>query len=243
MKREWFASWFDTSYYHLLYRDRNDQEAHQFIDALLAFLSLPQGKKVLDIACGKGRHAIYLQSKGYDVVGLDLSKNSIEAAKNLSQHTASIEFLVHDIRNEFPVTHADLALNLFTSFGYFESDTEHQEVLINMAGALNNEGVLVLDFLNVDHVAKHLKQHEQKTIDDVSFSIHRTLDNNQIIKNIQVKDGEDTLVFKEIVRAFSANDLIQLIENAGLKVMNVFGNYNLTPLSINSERVIIIAKK
>ena len=80
-KKEWFAEWFDTSYYHILYQNRNDEEAKRFIQALLGVLKLTPNSSLLDLACGKGRHAVTLNSSGHRVLGVDLSAQSIAAAK------------------------------------------------------------------------------------------------------------------------------------------------------------------
>ena len=82
-KTEWFEHWFDTSYYHLLYDHRNDEEAEFFMKNLLDHLDLQPGNRILDLPCGKGRHAVFLHSQGFDVVGADISENSIKEAKNL----------------------------------------------------------------------------------------------------------------------------------------------------------------
>ena len=80
-KKDWFHKWFNTPYYHLLYRDRDDSEAELFMMNLTQFLGLKKDDTILDLPCGKGRHAIFLNSLGFDVTGADLSENSIEYAK------------------------------------------------------------------------------------------------------------------------------------------------------------------
>src|SRR3970282_2312904 len=90
----WFSSWFDTPYYHILYKDRNYREAQIFMDNLTHYLNLPETQKVLDLACGKGRHSIYLHQLGFDVLGADLSENSIGEASKTTKET--LHFKVHD---------------------------------------------------------------------------------------------------------------------------------------------------
>ena len=92
----WFANWFNSPYYHILYKNRDEKEAELFIDNLLHKLRLKKGSKLIDIACGKGRHATYFNKKGMDVVGIDLSKNSISIAKQFEN--PSLIFNVHDMR-------------------------------------------------------------------------------------------------------------------------------------------------
>ena len=79
--KQWYASWFDTPYYHILYKDRDYTEAQGFMDNLTNYLNIPEGGKILDLACGKGRHSVYLNSLGYDVTGVDLSEKSINHTK------------------------------------------------------------------------------------------------------------------------------------------------------------------
>ena len=108
----WYASWFDTPYYHILYQERDDKEAELFMDALTSFLKLSKKAEILDLACGKGRHAKYLNELGYDVTGIDLSPSSIEFAKTLENKR--LHFAVHDMCLPYPKKF-DAIFNLFTS--------------------------------------------------------------------------------------------------------------------------------
>src|SRR6478609_7587991 len=114
MNSNWFENWFDTDYYHLLYRHRDDDEAHEFIGALLAHLNPLPGQKALDLACGRGRHSVYLNSKNLDVTGVDLSKSSIAFAKKYENET--LHFEVQDMRKSMGINKYDYIFNLFTSF-------------------------------------------------------------------------------------------------------------------------------
>ena len=118
----WFAHWFDSPYYHLLYKNRDNEEAQVFINKLVSHFKIPKKSKILDIACGKGRHATYFNKKGMDVMGVDLSHNSINSAKKAEN--ATLKFAVHDMRKVFQKNRFDIVTNLFTSFGYFEKDEE-----------------------------------------------------------------------------------------------------------------------
>ena len=98
-QKEWFESWFSSPYYHILYKNRDDEEAAKFIDNIINFLDPVSNAKILDAACGKGRHSIYLNEKGFDVfqVSLDRDKstwmNAIET-DNLGQwsHVSDLKF-------------------------------------------------------------------------------------------------------------------------------------------------------
>jgi len=122
MPKKWFQHWFNSPYYHILYQQRDHAEAEFFIDNLCAYLKPAANARLFDIACGRGRHSIYFNSKGFDVTGIDLSIASIKYAKQYENK--QLHFYVHDMRYLFYVNYFDIALNLFTSFGYFETDQE-----------------------------------------------------------------------------------------------------------------------
>ena len=146
---KWFTSWFDTPFYHILYKDRDDTEAHAFMDTLTNYLNIPEGGSILDLACGKGRHARYLNKIGYEVTGLDLSANSIKFAKQFENHR--LRFEVHDMCKPYP-KQFDAVFNLFTSFGYFESNEENIKMLRSVEKTLKPGGTFVLDFFTVLHL-------------------------------------------------------------------------------------------
>ncbi|MGL4598779.1 MAG: class I SAM-dependent methyltransferase, partial [Bacteroidia bacterium] len=130
----WFASWFDSPYYHLLYRNRNQDEAAQFIRKLGNFLAVLPASHALDLACGKGRHAVQLHKLGLRVTGIDLSPESIVEARKLEQE--GLEFFEHDMRRPFRINYFDYVFNLFTSFGYFQSKRDNQLAISGMIKAL-----------------------------------------------------------------------------------------------------------
>lgn len=143
---QWFEEWFDTPYYHVLYQQRNDREARRFLDVLHRHFQFQRHHQVLDLACGKGRHARYLRSLGPAVTGIDLSSSSIAEAKQVE--TLGLSFYVQDMREPFGKGSYDFIINLFTSFGYFEEETDNAKVIGNMAHALKRQGKMVIDYLN-----------------------------------------------------------------------------------------------
>jgi ubiquinone/menaquinone biosynthesis C-methylase UbiE len=238
----WFAHWFDSPYYHTLYKNRDEKEAQAFIDNLVQHLQITKGSKLIDIACGKGRHATYFNSLGLDVVGVDLSPNSIASAtKNAN---ATLQFSVHDMREVYQENSFDVVTNLFTSFGYFEENTDEQKAINAMASNLKSEGVLIIDFMNVKKVIANLVASEQKTIDGITFDISRKIEAGHIIKDIQITDGAIKQHFQEKVKAITLANYSEFITTAGLKIIDIFGNYKLEDFNaITSDRLILICKK
>ena len=172
-KKEWFVSWFDTNYYHTLYKHRDYKEAENFMQNLVSFLQVKKEAVLLDLACGKGRHAIYLNSLGYNVVGADLSQNSIKNAKK--HENSSLKFVEHDMRNPF-TSKFDVILNLFTSFGFFEDDSEDIAILQNIKNGLKLHGVAVIDFMNCKKVISNLIPEEILVIEGITFKINKYVD-------------------------------------------------------------------
>ena len=126
-EKEWYSDWFDSKYYHVLYKNRDNTEAEHFISNLIHFLQPQKEAHILDLACGKGRHSTFLNEMGFRVTGLDLSSNSIQNA--IQYENDRLNFAVHDMRNVYSHEEFEYIFNLFTSFGYFNSNVENQKVL------------------------------------------------------------------------------------------------------------------
>ena len=238
--QNWYSSWFDTPYYHILYKDRNYREAQVFMDNLTHYLNLPEKAKVLDLACGKGRHSIYLNQLGYDVLGADLSENSIaEASKNSNE---TLHFKVHDMREPFEEKF-DAIFNLFTSFGYFERDDDNLTTLQAIKESLSEYGFAVIDFMNVPNVIENLVPEEVKTVDEIDFHIKRYVEDGHIFKEIDFEDQGRKYHFTEKVKALTLKDFQDLMDEAGIFLLDIFGDYKLKKFhKTESERLIMIFK-
>ena len=239
---EWFKSWFNTPYYHLLYGNRNNEEAAFFLDNLLKHVNLPPAAQCWDLNCGKGRHSRYLNKKGYEVIGTDLSEESICYAKQ--QESDSLHFYTHDMRNLFYANYFDVVFNLFTSFGYFKNKYDDERVFSSVSKALKPKGLFIIDFFNAACVLANLKTSDEKQVGEVSFHIRKRVENNIIIKEIIAEDKTGKHCFKEEVKAFTLANFTSLANKAGLKIKHCFGNYSLQEFDEHtSERLIIIFEK
>lgn len=237
---KWYSSWFDTPYYHILYKERNYREAQVFMDNLTHYLNLPEKATVLDLACGKGRHSIYLNQLGFTVLGADLSENSIaEANKNANE---TLHFKVHDMREPFEEKF-DAIFNLFTSFGYFENDDDNLTTLKAIKESLSDYGFAVIDFMNVSQVIETLVPEEIKTMEGIDFHIKRYLKDNHIYKEIDFEDQGQKFHFTEKIKALTLKDFEDLMEEAGIYLLDIFGDYKLKKFhKTESERLIMIFK-
>jgi SAM-dependent methyltransferase len=240
---EWFEDWFNSDYYHLLYSHRDEEEANQFMQNLLTQLAPAPQSRVLDLACGKGRHAQFIATKGYDVIGVDLSENSI--AEALQKSTANLQFFEHDMRFPFRINYFDFVFNLFTSFGYFINQRDEINTIKSIALDLKPNGMVVIDFFNAAKVAQMTANYsEQKVIDGIEFEWKKSIVNKSVIKEIDVRDAGVVHHYKEQVRLLELVDFENYFVQAGLKLIATFGDYSLAPFDVNtSERLIMIAQK
>lgn len=241
-KKQWFELWFDSPLYHILYKNRNQEEANLFMDNVIRHLEIDFGS-ILDLACGKGRHAFYLAEKGFDVVGLDLSKESIQYANTMYQ-LPNLEFYVHDMRLPFRINYFDYIFNLFTSLGYFDSLKENEKVFQSMHAGLKDNGYILIDFMNTEKVIHNLVPREKKDIDGYTFYIRREVENGKIVKNIHIEKEDNVWMYKEEVQVLMQHHFHTFLNNTGFTLVREFGDYQLNPFNIKtSDRYILLARK
>ena len=241
---DWFKDWFNSLYYHKLYFERDEEEANSFIIRLLAHLNPPAESRMLDIACGKGRHSRLLAKKGFDVTGIDISAENIDAAKKWEND--HLHFFQHDMRLPFYINYFHLAFNFFTSFGYFKTEHEHYNAIRTIAQSLRQEGRFVLDYLNVHYAEDHLMHKEEKVLDGITYFITRWYDENHFYKKIIIEDDslKEPIEHIEKVAKFSLGDFNDMLSFHQLQIQEVFGNYNLESFDIKkSPRLILVAQK
>ena len=238
---EWFKTWFDSEYYHLLYKDRDQTEAENFVKKIYQYLSPSPNQTMLDLACGKGRHSIQLNKMGALVEGCDYSENSIRHAKQFENDR--LQFFTHDMRNKLPKSY-DYIFNLFTSFGYFETLDEHQTTLRHIYNGLNEKGLFIFDFMNTEYVLNHLVAEETIQKESVYFHIKRELIDGIITKNISFEANGNLHEYHEEVRTLHPDILIDMMKSCGFSVQEKFGNYQLAPFDLHtSNRFILVLSK
>ena len=238
----WFKDWFNSPYYHLLYKNRDCDEAELFIKKLISQLQPPKHSRFLDLACGKGRHAFYLNKMGFDVTGIDLSTESIACA-NIYQND-TLHFYAHDMRKTFRTNYFDYVVNLFTSFGYFENERDDYATIEEVYKGLKSDGVFIIDFMNSEKVMSELKAEEIKVVEGIEFKIQKSIRDNFIVKTISFADKGENYTFEERVKALKKADFEKYLEKSKLKILNLWGDYNLNSFDPStSDRLIIAAKK
>ncbi|QIG88284.1 class I SAM-dependent methyltransferase [Chryseobacterium sp. POL2] len=223
---QWFESWFNTPYYHILYKDRDYNEAEHFINLLIKDLEMPPHSRIVDLACGKGRHSIYLNKMDYNVLGLDLSEQSILHNKQFENET--LNFAIHDMRDPMHVSEpVDAVFNLFTSFGYFENSEDDLKVFQSVYNAMKPGGYFVLDFLNEGFVRNTLVPHAVVEKEGIQFNISKRIEDNFVVKDIHFHDEGTDFHFFEKVKLSTPQQIEAYAKQVGFERAKVWGDYEL----------------
>ena len=243
-EKTWYKEWFNSPFYHKLYFERDEEEAKAFICEMIEHLHPAPDSRMLDVACGRGRHSKILASLGFIVTGIDISPDSIAAAKQYE--TDSLDFYIHDMRLPFRGNYFNYAFNFFTSFGYFNTRREHDDAIRTIARSLKPGGIFVIDYLNVHYAENHLVHNEEKEITGTVYKIIRWHDEKHFYKKIEVNDPSLVQSFSctEKVAKFSLGDFTDMLSFQNMQVKEVFGDYHFNKYDIKTTpRLIIIAGK
>lgn len=239
---QWFEEWFDTPYYHILYKNHDYKEAEDFLNLLTDYLKLEKNSKIIDLACGKGRHSVYLNQLGYDVLGLDLSEQSINFDKQFE--TETLKFQVHDMRNKIESEPVNAVFNLFTSFGYFETEEEDRSVFRSVSDVLKDDGFFVLDFLNAEYVKKAISPQSSVERENIVFNIKKRIEGEYIMKEIDFEADGTKHHFFERVKLTSPEKILKFADEFGFELIKRWGDYHLNDFDeMTSQRCINLFKK
>lgn len=252
MAAPWYEDWFDSDAYELVYDQRDLSEARRLADLIERTAEPAPGAAVLDVGCGRGRHSRILAARGYAVTGVDLSETALRTARQrAAREGLTVTFQQADMRH-LPFEAAfDGAVNLFTTFGYFDDDAEHQEVIDGIARALRPGGWFVQDFLNAPYAVSHLIPEDERTVDGVRIAQRRWVEDGpagrRINKEITLhRNGDrqsDPPTFTESVRLLTLDDFERMYAAAGLDLRATFGDYGGGPHTPTSPRLILVARQ
>lgn len=240
----WYRDWFQDENYLTVYRHRDETEARATVDLFEQLVRPPAAARVLDLACGTGRHAIELARRGYHVTGVDLSPTLLDIARRQAvSERVAIRFVRDDMRRLALGESFDAVVNLFTSFGYFETDDENAKVIESVARVLVRGGCFMLDFLNAAFVIANVKSLDRTTEGETEITQVRAINNGRIEKTITLASGGDVREYFESVRLFTRDELRSMFDANGLTTVAECGDYDGSPYGIDSPRCILFGRK
>lgn len=241
----WYKDWFNSEYYLKVYSHRDEEEAERLAELIINNIQLKNGSRILDMACGSGRHSIAFAKRGYNVTAVDLSENLLkDARKNSSSAGVQIKFFLTDIREFDSAEKYDLALNLFTSIGYFDEDEENFAVIEKAYGLLNNGGFFILDYFNRDFLVNNLVPITVLSINGVKITQSRSIEGKRVVKNITIAKNGNVSKFYESVRLYSFDELDEVLKKTGFRINKILGDFNGSSFDkSNSARLIFITQK
>lgn len=243
----WFREWFNSPLYEKLYSNRNEEEAALLADLIEKEAPRTKFPRLLDLGCGRGRHSITFAEKGYRVTGIDLSGEAIQKAEEnaSAKGLSEIEFVVGDMREPLPQTF-DVVVNLFTSFGYFEDDSENRKVLAAVAAMLQKGGIFIIDYLNQNLARKDLVPEENGSYDGLQYQIERKITDGVILKKIMFSgdDIKGRVQYYERVKLYGYDWFHKEFRRMGFEIFKCYGDYYGNKFyEETSPRLLIIAKK
>ena len=245
----WYTEFFNEDYLKIYSERLSHDVTARETDFVVESLGIQVGARILDLACGHGRHSIALAQRGMVVSGQDLSEDYLRKAREGAALAGVDIETVHSDMRDIPFTDEfDAVINMFTAFGYFDSEDEDVRVLQAVANSLKRGGTLLLDTINREWVLANYVQNDWHTDDDGNtFLEHREFDlitgRNHVTFSIVTADGTRRESPGHDVRLYTLTELVRLLDAAGLRMSATYGDYEGSPYAINSPRMIVAATK
>lgn len=239
---DWFEDWFESDQYLNVYKHRDETDAKKLLGLISKNIPINKDALILDAACGAGRYTNLLRKNGYKAFGFDLSMLLLKKAKqDFSELNEGNIYFRADIRSVGLKKKFDLILNVFTSFGYFESDEENFSFIHKSVDYLKREGYFVFDYFNKNHLLNNLVPVSEKKIDNYYIKEKRRIEGKRVVKEIELENYDQTNQFIESVALYSASEIQNEFESAGYKLISRFGDYDGNEYnSESSPRLIMI---
>lgn len=228
-KKNWYKEFFSKYYLQFFGRKKTLLKTKKEVKFICHILNLRKGAKILDLACGVGRHAIELAKKGFEVTGLDFNKKFLNLAqKSAKKNKVSLRLIQSDMRfipykNEF-----DAVINMFSSFGYFEKEKDNLKVLRAVSKTLKPGGIFLLDLPNKKWVLTKVNKKTERKINNFYILEERSFDNKKKVyfNNITIitpdKEIERTYT---LMRLYDLSEIKRKLNKFGFKILKIYGDY------------------
>ena len=248
MKKPWYTKFFDETYLTYFTGKLDPELTNCEVDFMVDKLGLAAGRSILDLCCGHGRHAIELAQRGYAVTGQDLSKAFLaKARKEAAACGVAVRWVHSDMRqipfeNEF-----DACVNWFTAFGYLETDEEDQKALNAIQRALKPGGTFLLDTINHAWLMRNFAPRGWMPTPENGILLEErhfdSLTGCNLVKVTFVSQDGERKTSEIKTRVYTLVELSKMLSAAGLSVVDAWGDIDGSPYSLNSHRMIVLARK
>lgn len=249
MTNDWYRYAFSKEYISI-YSHRNIAEAQDCVDLILRSIDIPSQSKIADVPCGAGRHSMIFAERSYKVTGIDLSKDLLQSASQEMSDRSEIclNFIRSDIRylplkdNTF-----ELVTNLFSSIGYFQSESENFNTIKELVRICKHGGYFVIDFMNAPVIESNLVPENEKTTESgihVRDVRHIGGTPKRVNKTSTITFPDGTVkVVNESVRLFTKDDLVEILNSVQVNILQIYGDYSGSAWTEQSPRLILISQK
>jgi len=220
-------------------------ETEQEVGALLQLLRLRRGAQILDVPCGFGRHAVELAGHGFRVTGVDISPELLAWAREAAVAQGVLaEFRRGDMRRLPYQREFDVVLNLLTSFGYFGDRTDLQ-VLRKFRRALRPKGRLVIDVVHRDWILRNFLPHDRAHVGKFVVAQERSFDFRTSVQTTYwtARSGRRRWKGTTRLRLYSCHELLEMLSQAGFSDVKCCGDLRGGPLTLDSQRLVLIARR
>lgn len=229
----------------MFHQERLGETAEE-IDQIIELADLEKNAKILDLCCGIGRHSLELARRGYKVVGVDLTHEYLEKARKQAENEdLNVEFVRNDMRRFCHIEGFDVVINLFTAFGYFESQAENKRVLTNIYCSLREGGTLIMDMAGKEVIARIWQERDWHERDGRIFLRESKISQNWSWcenKWMMLENGK-LAKFEFAHRIYSAVELAGLLKDCGFSSVTIYGDLTAADYDHNAKRLVAVAKK
>ncbi len=229
------------------------EDTNRQVDFLIEKMKLNGSERILDLACGFGRHSIALAQRGFDVVGVDITKEFIEDAKMTARNmNLKIEFSCGDIRNVICHGEFDVVLNLADgAIGYLEDENENLKIFDIIAASLKPGGKHLMDICNGEHAEMYFpKRHWETGAKSISLSefswnkeTKRMLYGGYDIPLGKIAQAPKTIEPDSSIRLYNKNELRQILSDRDMTIIETYSDFNGTPDSAKEMQLMAYSRK
>lgn len=246
--QDWYRTFFGDTWNLRVALSIPEEQTREEVDFIINTLKLEEGARVLDLACGHGRHSLELTRRGFSVVGVDLSEEALRIArKNAEQAGVTVDYHLTDMREIGFSEEFDAVINMFTAFGYLEGEEEDQKVLDRIAAALRPGGRFLIDTINFLWLIRNFHPDRWHDYDDGTVLLEsRRYDlltgRDEVTWRFLFPDGS-TEELHWSLRLYTLVELADMLDHAGLSLEQTFGNADGAEYGMDTRRMIVVARK